>query len=395
MNRAVERLLFALCLLHLLPVLFCTSVFAQLNFVTVGHTNNGGYFNDVALSGPFAYVSTEPYGVRIYNVSNAATPLLVGGIHNTAGSPEGLLISSNFLFLANYGDGLRIYDISSPTNPVLISHTNNGGLAWNTALSGNYLYLANGNDGLRVYDVSNPTNVINVGHTNNGGYAFDVAISSNYVFLANAGDGLRIYDVSDPANPVNVGHTNNGYANGILVSGNYAFALSYQGFGLSIYDVSDPTSPQRLSQIGEHASQPLFHGIAVSGSFLYTTLYDALYLLDIADPTTPIVAAYAPFVQTYGPSGVVLANGFIYLANQTDGFRLFSIYGPPLGIAASGTNLSLFWPSNFFTFTVQQAPDLTKSQWIDLTNRPVLANGTNQISLSPDGDVGFYRLRLQ
>src|SRR6516162_6605541 len=62
------------CFLFLLIALWATVAIAQFSLVPVGHTNDGGY-------------------------------------------AEGLAVSSNFLYLANGTDGLRIYDLSVPASP--------------------------------------------------------------------------------------------------------------------------------------------------------------------------------------------------------------------------------------------------------------------------------------
>jgi len=326
-------------------------------------------------------------------VADPTNPLFVSGTNN-GGSAEGLLISSNVLFLANYYDGLRVYEISNPTNVINIAHTNNGGLAWNVALSGNYLFLANGSDGLRVYDVSNPTNIVNVGHTNNGGTAYNITTAGRYAYLANGSDGLRIYDISDASNPINVGHTNDGAANGVGVYGGYAYVLFTSPSGLGIYEVSDPSQPGRVKFLSGAGGYPMFHGLAFSSTFTYATRHDGLYLLDTSVPASPLVVAYAPYSQAYGPSGVCLADGLIFLANQSDGLRIFSVAGPKLGIASTGTNLFLSWPSSVLNFKVQFNPELPGSQWVDVTNATVPVGGTNQVVASPTGEAGFYRLKL-
>src|SRR5258707_2561149 len=128
-------------------------LYAQFTFVTTGQIKTSIYANDVALKGAYAYVSYEPVGLCIYDVSRPSNPSLVAKTNNP-GSAEGLVLSGNYVYLATYTDGLRIYDISNPTNAVNVSHIYNGGSSWNLALSGNYLYLAHGGDGPRIYDGS-------------------------------------------------------------------------------------------------------------------------------------------------------------------------------------------------------------------------------------------------
>ena len=85
------------------------------------------------------------------------------GHTNDGGYAEGVAIAGNYLYLANGNDGLRIYDVSDPTHPVSLAHTNNGGYAHAVAVSGNYACLANDTDGLRLYDISDPANPVSLG----------------------------------------------------------------------------------------------------------------------------------------------------------------------------------------------------------------------------------------
>src|SRR5713101_4461998 len=137
-----ERMLSVLIMvvaMHLGPV---RDTFAQINPLNVGHINNDGYAEIVA-------------------------------------------VSVNYAYLANREDGLRIYDVSDPTNPINIGHTNVSGTgsrpwAFGVTVSSNYAYLANGDDGLRVFDISTPSNPVDIGHTNNNGFSFSVVVSGHY-----------------------------------------------------------------------------------------------------------------------------------------------------------------------------------------------------------------------
>ena len=63
-----------------------------------------------------------------------------------------------------------------------------------------------------------------------------------------------------------------------------------------------------------------------------------------------------------------------------------------LGIAASDTNLVLFWPSPPGGFVLQQNSDLTTTNWMAVTKTPDFTNGQNQSTLSPALGSQFYRL---
>lgn len=68
---------------------------------------------------------------------------------------------------------------------------------------------------------------------------------------------------------------------------------------------------------------------------------------------------------------------------------------PPLLEASliSPGSLKLTWPTNVAGFSLQQTTDFTATNWVVLTNAPVVIGTNNEITLSPLGDAGFFRLR--
>jgi hypothetical protein len=73
---------------------------------------------------------------------------------------------------------------------------------------------------------------------------------------------------------------------------------------------------------------------------------------------------------------------------------IFEVSLPPaaLGIAPSGTNLVLSWPSPPGGFVLQQNSDLTTTNWLTVTNTQTIINGLNQVFLVPSTGNEFYRL---
>lgn len=369
---------------------------AQFTLVSVGHVSNNipsRYANDVAVNGTYAYVTYEPTGVRIYDVSNPADPVPVG-IASNGISPEGILLSGHTLYVPDYYNGLHVYDISNPTNAINIANTNNGGRPFDVALQSNQLFLVNGAS-LRIYDVSNPTNISSIGNINTGNNAQGVAVSGDYAYVANGADGLRIYDISTPTNIVNVGHTNDGNAHCVAVSGNYAYVLHYSSGGLCIYDISDPTSPSKVGQAGGSASQYDFHGIVVTGNRAYAGMSDGLRIFDVSDPGNPVDVGNTNVPNNfYGSSGVALAGDRVCVANQGDGFRIYELAGPKLGVSLTTSNsIMVSWPSNYLSFVLQQKADINIAEWLDVTNTPSNAGNQSQVLLSPLGGNALFRLK--
>jgi hypothetical protein len=68
---------------------------------------------------------------------------------------------------------------------------------------------------------------------------------------------------------------------------------------------------------------------------------------------------------------------------------------PVLGLDHSATNLTLAWTIPSTNFVLQYTPDLTASDWLEVTNVPVLhlTNLKNQVTLPLPADNAFYRLK--
>ena len=66
------------------------------------------------------------------------------------------------------------------------------------------------------------------------------------------------------------------------------------------------------------------------------------------------------------------------------------VVSPPVSISSPGETVVVSWPTNTAGFVLQQTVDFTN--WSVVTNTPVLSNGMNQVVLSPEVPVRFYRL---
>jgi hypothetical protein len=57
---------------------------AQITPINIGHVNNGGYAQSVAVAGNYAYLANNIDGLRIYDVSNPANPISIGHTNDSA-----------------------------------------------------------------------------------------------------------------------------------------------------------------------------------------------------------------------------------------------------------------------------------------------------------------------
>jgi hypothetical protein len=89
-----------------------------------------------------------------------------------------------------------------------------------------------------------------------------------------------------------------------------------------------------------------------------------------------------------------IANGKVYLATFSSRINVYGLLPTPtLKAAKSGTNIALYWPTNFSGFSLQTNVSLVSGNWGALTNKPV-AQGTNYTVTNRAPTVStFYRLK--
>lgn len=124
-----------------------------------GSALQGCYFNDLALSGSLAYVADAAYGLRIFDISNPASPAEVGGC-STPGEPQQVVLQGGRLYLADGSAGVRIYNLADPGNPVLLGWFDTPGTANGLAVLGANLCIADGDSGLTIYNITDPANPV-------------------------------------------------------------------------------------------------------------------------------------------------------------------------------------------------------------------------------------------
>ena len=417
-----------------------------VNPVSVGNTNNGATALAVTVSRNLAYLANGSDGLRIYDVSNPANPVNLGHtVTNAIGVASSVAVANNVAYLANGSDGLRVYDVSNPANPVNVGSANNAGLALGVAVSGNLLVLANGFDGLRLYDVSSATDPFSIGNAPIlTGDAYAVTLFGSFAVLANFDDGLHFYDLTQPANPAFFASTNNGgIARGIAIAGNYAY-LANGLDGLRVYFLQPQLT---VTNIGTNTviSWPITStGFVLqqnpgldpagwtfvtnapvgSGGFQQVTIPSSaaggyFRLLLLPQPSLTIAGAsnnvtlswpgvFPGFVLEQN-AGFDAANWAIVTnvpvasagldqvtlpASAPNAFFRLAFMQPQLSIAFSSNSITVSWPGYFTGFALQQNSDLTTTNWVFVTNSPIIVGGSNQVTLSPT-DNQFFRLISQ
>lgn len=151
-----------------------------------------------------------------------------------------------------------------------------------------------------------------------------VVLSNGYAYVAQGYAGLQIVDVRDPADPRLVGcYDTPGYAWRVSVSGNYAYFTDLDA--LWVIDISDPTAPTLACQLRPGYN---LRDVAIAPGYAYVSGYPSdLFVVDISDPANAVVIDH---LTAGGYPEVLLISGdsLLVFTNGDGGLSIFDISDP-------------------------------------------------------------------
>lgn len=170
------------------------------------------------------------------------------------------------------------------------------------------------------------------------GHATAVAVGGNYAYLTYfcgvyCYSPLDVIDISNPAAPTLVGNTQVSWGTaGIAVQGSYAYTTGYYSNPnyLRVVDVSDPTNPFSAAAFTLAGSHP--QSVAVQGSDAYMLDYGTNQL-EVIDVSNPALSAFSQDQNTSpsslplvgrtttdaGPSSIALQSHYAYVVTAVGG----------------------------------------------------------------------------
>ncbi len=389
------------------------------NPVDAASLDTPGHLRDVSVVGDFAYLADSSGGLRVIDVSIPEAPREVAH-SDVAGTAIGVTVVGTTAYVADADLGLRLFDVSDPTSPVELQGIDTPGAAYDVTISGAYGYIADAYGGLRVFSAGTelPDDVYRV--TLDGTYSLNGAIldaagnpldgEGDYIFPlpvdsfptgngARGGDAVLEFEIAGvglqvtsmtpapgdtqavspwevavtfdrPADPSTItddtfyvvrsgGDGTFDDGNEVVITGHAAPAddgmsaryqfeptsmeevgglggslaraavvgnLAYvaDGAGLRILDVSDPTQPLL---VGVATTPDSARDVAVSGSYAYVTdRYAALRVFDVSVPESPVEVAHVD--APYQADDVVISGEFAYYTDTRNGVRVVDISDP-------------------------------------------------------------------
>lgn len=312
------------------------------------------------VSGSYAYIPANGNMV-VVDVSNYTSPMQVGRFRAADLSREVEIINNDLVVMAN--NNINLIDVTDPQFPRVVGHY--PGYATNFSVYGNYLLVTGGDIDLSVLDISEPSRPIEVSRIE-AVYPLYRAIFryQNYVYIGDMFN-LKVYDLSNPFLPQLV-YTENRNVREMSGSGNILTLMS--NGSIKLMDISNPEYPQLITEltglnpwyvymqdsmlyiadmlngimIFDISNPELPETLWVSGTDYYATSMTvsegALYftsgswvkVLDVSDPSNPILTGYYE-LPLLGSDVDVINGGLVLVADVRCGLQIYKYHNVGIG----------------------------------------------------------------
>lgn len=142
----------------------------------------------------YAFVCTgDGYSASYFCIVDLSVPAnahVVGQLLLTPYNVEACALQGSYAYVTTNVGGLKVVDISNPASPTVVGAAPTSHEAWGIVVSGAVVYVAESVGGLQVFDISNPTSPVPVGSRELGSHAASVALTPDYVVVANMEGGV-------------------------------------------------------------------------------------------------------------------------------------------------------------------------------------------------------------
>ena len=255
---------------------------------------------------------------------------------NTPGEATDVYCFNWYVFIADKYSGLSIVNWVDPSNPAIITY-NQGGLPDRTSsvfVRDEICYVSSHsatNDPGMFYmiDVSEfindptqpfPDVLYIIGSCETNGIPKDIFAFGDYAFIADGDAGLSTIICSGPPHSISNLSTN-GDARNLFVQNSYAYIANGLNGGLVILDIVDPSNPVLVSNL---PLEGLAQGIFVNGNYAYLANGEnGLEIIDISDVNSPSLISNLD-IQGFA-SSVFADDNYIYMTDKDNGFLVIDI----------------------------------------------------------------------
>jgi hypothetical protein len=367
-------------------------------------------WSSIASSADGTKLAASIAGGLIYTSSNS------GATWIQSGAP-----SANWNCIASSSDGAKLV-AAVGEGPIYTS--TNSGTAWKktTAPTNAWVSVASSTNGVDLAALKKES-----GQNGFGQLGSDPIYTS--INSGTAWQGFSIADFSCPKSWAAVASSANGQTLVAVVDGGPIFTSVNSGTNWTKTTApSNAWSSVACSADGSnlvaaaHTGNPLcngFEGSTIYNGPIYTSTDSGatwteasapsnnwMSVASSADGTKLVVAARNGPIYLSTDSGATWSNSgaptneWTSVASSADGNTLVATGGQiyiwqrtlTLGLTVSGGNLLFSWPAYWNGAVLLQNSNLTTTNWVAVTNSPVMTNGEIQVTVSPSGGNYFYQL---
>lgn len=288
----------------------------------------------VVVSRRFAYVASQIADrVTVLDVSNPAIPRVIGSVTDPAldGASTIALVGRYAYVTSRVADALAVLDLADPVRPQVIGSVKHPHLdgAAKVVVDGRYAYVtAVDANAVAVVDVLIPASPVVVGSVADPVSLEDATgIESDGRFLYVTGsqpgnDRFSVVDVAVPTNPVVRGTLNDPRLKGngaVALAGRYAYSAAIDADALTILDISDPDSPVIVGSVTTgtgHTPTADMRDVVISGDYAYVVGRANAYftIIDVSDPSAPQVARSLNSDLLFGARALAVSGRYAYVA---------------------------------------------------------------------------------
>ena len=314
---------------------------SAVGFKVTQRITYGGAITAVAFVGNHLYVSAEREPTRVYVPPSTAAVDLLPGL-----TARQFALSGDVLWAATERDGLTAVDVSNPASPeILGSFGRNDLRLGGVAASGTRVYAFEAPDELHVFDASDPEEVVHLGTIHD--WVNVVGASDSRVFFAGSivdesglayDPGLIPRELGKPVRAADFASRAviaeyrelAGPVSGVWTDGSVAYVVDPPY--LRVLDVSTTTNPREVASLLVPNLQDRIrvkNGLAV----IYGRAF--VNLLDVSVPLRPrLVATWD--AQGHPPSVAAILKTRVLEANEHSGMHVVDFSNPAFPVQIGG-----------------------------------------------------------
>ncbi|MBA3537193.1 MAG: hypothetical protein H0T84_11385 [Tatlockia sp.] len=194
-------------------------------------------------SGSIGYLANLE-GFEILDLSNPINPLYLGQYTLEGANGFHITVSENIAYLGAGPAGLHVVDVSNLATPVLLGIYSVPNGAYAVATRGNFVYVGDGAGNMHIINTQ-----LWISRFKMLEAPIQVATANKYTYVADAKNTLHVIDYRNPLNPKEIAtYMLSGVALDMEPAGDFLY-ISQGTKGIEIVDISNPLSPRLAGKI--------------------------------------------------------------------------------------------------------------------------------------------------